>query len=210
MATILKIRTFFLWFLSLGVALVSYRFVLLGLEGAFPDPEMLAHIANQNLAFILHISASPLALIAGLFQFVPGLRARRPGLHRWTGRLYVLAVLVGGLSSLVMVLGMLDRPSAAAGFGLLAILWLAMTANALRLAMAGRVAQHRRWMLRSYALSFAAVTLRLELPFFFIFTDMDYAAITSYIGWLCWVPNLIFAEWWLARGRAGQAAKSVA
>jgi len=210
MAALSGIRIFFLWFLSLGVALVSLRFILLGLEASFPDPEMLAHIANQNLAFVLHVSASPIALIAGLFQFVPKLRARRPGLHRWTGRIYALSVLIGGLSGLMLAFGMLDRPSAAAGFGLLSVLWVGVTVHAVRLAMNGQTQAHRRWMFRSYALTFAAVTLRLELPLFFIFTNMEYGAITAYIAWLCWVPNLIFAEWWLSRRRAGQSVKVTA
>jgi len=72
----LKIRIILFWFLALSVALVSYRFLALGLERAFPV--MLGHIAERNLSFILHISASPVALAVGLFQFLPKLRARRP------------------------------------------------------------------------------------------------------------------------------------
>ena len=202
-----KLRIFLLWFLSLGVALVSLRFVLLGLEAAFPDTVMLAHITERNQAFVLHIVASPLALIVGLFQFLPNLRARRPALHRWSGRLYVLAVFTGGLSGLILAFGMADRPVAALGFGLLAVLWLGVTLRGVRLAMAGEQLAHRRWMFRSYALSFAAVTLRLELPLFFIFTDLDYAAASAYVAWLCWVPNLIFAQWWLNRTEARQDAE---
>ncbi len=205
MAAFSGIRTFLLWFLSLGVGLASLRFLLLGVEAAFPDPEMVAHIAERNLAFVLHISASPLALISGLLQFVTRLRLRHPWLHRWIGRLYLLSVLIGGLSGLVLALGMSDRPVAAAGFGLLALLWVGFTLRAVWLAMAGRSAQHRRWMLRSYALSFAAVTLRLELLPFFLLTDMEYGQITAYVAWLCWVPNLILAEWWLNRRATGAA-----
>ena len=65
--------------------------------------------------------------------------------------------------------------------------------------MAGRIAEHQRWMVRSYALTFAAVTLRLEMPFFFILGGMDYAEVSNYVAWLCWVPNLIIAELYLRR-----------
>ncbi|NOX83924.1 MAG: DUF2306 domain-containing protein, partial [Alphaproteobacteria bacterium] len=98
-----KVRVFLLWFFSLAIALVSYRFVALGLEPAFPD--MLGHITARRLAFVLHISASPIALALGLLQFLPRLRGRYRALHRWTGRIYVLAVLVGGVAALVMALG---------------------------------------------------------------------------------------------------------
>jgi uncharacterized membrane protein len=192
-----KVRVFLLWFFSLAIALVSYRFLALGLEASFPD--MLGHITARRLAFVLHISASPIALALGLLQFLPRLRGRYRALHRWTGRIYALAVLVGGVAALVMALGSFDRPVAAIGFGALAVLWLGTTAQAIRLAMAGRTPEHRRWMVRSYALTLAAVTLRLELPFFFIFGAMDYAQASSYVAWLSWVPNLIIAELYLRR-----------
>lgn len=205
-----KIRAPLMWFFSLGVALVSLRFLILGLEGAFAGvPEMMEHLEARNLAFILHVSASPVALILGLFQFLPRLRAKNPALHRWSGRLYVALVLIGGSAGLVLVLGMFDRPGAAFGFGLLAILWVGVTAQAIRLAMAGRIAEHRRWMIRSYALTFAAVTLRLELPFFIALGGMDYAEASSYVAWMCWVPNLAFAELYLRR-RHGSAESKMA
>jgi uncharacterized membrane protein len=192
-----KVRVFLLWFLSLALALVSYRFLALGLEAAFPS--MLGHIAGRRLAFVLHISASPIALTLGLLQFLPRLRGRYPVFHRWTGRIYVLAVLIGGVSGLVMALGSFDRPVAAFGFGALAILWLGVTGQAIRLAMAGRTTEHRRWMVRSYAMTLAAVTLRIELPFFFIFGGMDYVQASNYVAWLSWVPHLIIAELYLRR-----------
>jgi len=209
MKIVFRSSVLLLWFLSFGVALVSLRFLILGISPTFGAvPVMADHIANRNLAFVLHVSASPIVLITGLFQFVPKLRIRRPALHRWTGRIYVLSAMIGGLAGLALAYGsMSDRPIAAAGFGMLAIVWIGITAHAIRLAITGQTAEHRRWMLRSYALAFSAVTLRLELPLFFIFTNMEYGAITAYIAWLCWVPNLIFAEWWLRRRGAGQSVK---
>jgi len=194
------ITKFLFWLTALAVAATSYRFLALGLETAFPS--MLGHIADRGLVFLLHISASPIALVFGLFQFLPKLRKARPAVHRWSGRIYALAVLVGGLAGLLLSAGSLDRPVAAVGFGMLAVLWLGTTGQAVRLAMAGRIAEHRRWMIRSYALTFAAVTLRLALPFFFFLGGMDYAETSNYVAWLCWVPNLLVAEWYLRRVRA--------
>lgn len=178
---------------------MSYRFLGLGLEPAFPS--MLGHIADRNLAFILHISASPVALVLGLFQFLPRLRKEHPGAHRWSGRVYGLAVLIGGLSGLIVAFGSFDRPVAATGFSILAILWFGVTAQAIRLALAGRIIEHRRWMIRSFSLTFAAVTLRLALPLLFILGGMDYPAASNYVGWLCWIPNLVIAELYLRRSR---------
>ena len=183
--------------LSLSVAIISYRFLLLGLETAFSG--MSEYISSRKLAFLLHVTASPIALALGVFQFVPKLRQQNPALHRWSGRVYGLAVLTGGITGLVLAIGSLDRPVAAAGFGFLSVIWLTITANAVRLAMAGQISRHRRWMIRSFALTFAAVTLRLTLPLFMIFGGMDYTEASNYVAWLCWVPNLAAVEWFIRR-----------
>ena len=52
-------------------------------------------------------------------------------------------------------------PIAVAGFALLDLAMLFTTATALRMIVARRVADHRRWMIRSFALILAGVTLRL-------------------------------------------------
>jgi uncharacterized membrane protein YozB (DUF420 family) len=64
----------------------------------------------------------------------------------------------------------------------------------------GDRAAHRRWMYRSYALTFAGVTLRLYLPVA-IFGPYGFAAAYAVIAWLCWAPNLFVAEWLLGRRR---------
>jgi hypothetical protein len=90
-------------------------------------------------------------------------------------------------------------PLAQTGFGALAVLWIAATAQAWRMILAGRVAEHRRWMIRSFALTFAAVTLRLYLP---LPPLMGFGFLEGYavIAWLAWVPNLIVAEIYIRRG----------
>ena len=45
------------------------------------------------------------------------------------------------------------------GFGMLAVLWLFTTAMAYRRVLQGKIQSHREWMIRSFALTFAAVTL---------------------------------------------------
>jgi len=183
--------------LGLLVALVSYRFLAQGPGAAIPT--MGAHIDGARLAFLAHVSAAPLALALGAFQFFPGLRARRPGLHRWSGRLYALAILVAGIGALAMGPTITGGLPAQLGFGPLALAWLATTGNALRLAMAGRIAAHRRWMIRSYALTFAAVTLRIELALLVGGFGLSYAAAIVILAWACWLPNLALAELALRR-----------
>ena len=179
---------------SVLIALVSYRFVGLGIEGAFANVG--ASVLEPRAVFVAHVVAAPIALLLGPFQFITRLRARRPVLHRWTGRLYAIAILVGGIAGLLLALDATDRPVAAAGFGLLAVLWLVFTTLAVAHARARRFAAHRRMMIRSFALTFAAVTLRLQAPFL-SFDGTPYLEISHILAWSCWVPNLILAELWL-------------
>lgn len=188
---------FWIVLLSIPIALLSYRFLGLGLANSFPD--MGGHIELRRLAFITHVTASPIALALGGIQFFPGLRQRHKALHRWIGRIYGLAILLGGLAGLWIALGAEGGISAILGFSILSGLWVAFTARAVWLATNRRIAEHRRWMIRSFALTFAAVTLRLYLPFFFIIGEMSYAQASVFVAWLCWVPNLILVEWWLRR-----------
>ncbi len=78
--------------------------------------------------------------------------------------------------------------------------WTGTTLAALQAALRRDLVAHRRWALRSFASAFAAVTLRLELPLAAML-GVPFATAYPLVAWLCWVPNLLVAEWWLARRR---------
>jgi len=183
-------------FFSLSIALASYRFLPLGLGPAFD--EMADHILNRRTAFLIHVILAPIALALGTFQFMPRLRQRYLALHRWSGRIYALACIGGGISGLVMALNAVGGPVAGWGFGLLAVLWIATTAQAVRLAIARDIARHREWMMRSFALTLAAVTLRLQLPFLLV-GGLSYPDASVIVAWSCWVPNILLVQWVLSR-----------
>ena len=185
------------WFLSIAVALASYRFLI---GGVAQTMDIVAHnLDTRKIPLYAHIGFAPIALLLMPFQFWTGLRVTRPLVHRWMGRIYVLAVAISGISGLYIAFFTIMGPFAAAGFGLLAIVWLATTYLAYSHARARRIAAHKKWMVRSAALTFAAVTLRLWLPFFFIATNLEFSVFYPWVAWLCWVPNLIAAEIYLRR-----------
>ncbi|WP_085847891.1 DUF2306 domain-containing protein [Pacificibacter marinus] len=182
--------------LSILVALASWRFIVLGVEVSMTF--MLYHAEQRPLFFFAHVGFAPLALLLMPFQFWAGLRMRRPRLHRWTGRVYGLAILISGIGGAFMALNTDAGPVAGLGFGLLAVAWLGTTARGIWLARARRIPEHRVWILRSAALTFAAVTLRLYIPISQMIGwpfEISYAV----IAWACWVPNLLLVEVWLQR-----------
>ncbi len=105
---------------------------------------------------------------------------------------------MGGSGGLLLAGGTTAGPIARAGFGLLAVVWLVVNVQGLRLAMTGRYAEHRQWMIRSFALTFGAVLLRVYLPAAEVM-GLPFMPAYRAISWLAWVPNLIVAEIYLRR-----------
>jgi uncharacterized membrane protein len=188
-----------------GVALFSYRYLLdLGLV-----PPEIANNAFRRPWLVVHVTFAATALLVGPIQFWPNLRKRVPALHRALGRIYAVGCLAGGIAGLPLALGSTAGPIATAGFGMLAVGWIATTALAWRTALKRDFAAHRAWMIRSFALSLAAVTLRIYLGLVpllpFSFADAYRA-----ISFLCWVPNVFVAELYLRRAWSHRARRATA
>jgi uncharacterized membrane protein len=168
-------------------------------------PQMRAPFLRERfmtipLAAFIHLLAAAVALAIGPLQLNSRIRNGSFRRHRWLGRTYVLGVLFGGIAALVLATKSQGGLPTHVGFGLLALLWLGSTGMAYRRIRAGDQAAHRQWMIRSYALTFAAVTLRIYLPLSQVF-GIPFEPAYQTISWLCWVPNLVLAEWLVLRRR---------
>jgi len=184
------------WLGSLLIAFASMRWLLAPLDLVMPN---MAHYRfDAPFGLFAHLIGSPLALLLAPFQLWAGLRSRRPRVHRWLGRLYVLSIALGGVGALVLVPTFTGSAFAAAGFTGLALAWLMTTGLGIWHARVGNFTAHQSWMLRSVALTFAAVTLRLMMG---PLAAAGWSVNDTYLitAWGCWVPNLIVMEWWLRR-----------
>ena len=185
---------------SLLVVLATARYIPLGGDAA--PAELQPHLADRPLSFFVHISGAAVALLCGPWQYLMGIR-RRWTVHRWLGRLYVAGCLVGGITALPLAANSPLGALAGSGFFLLGLFWLATTIIGLASIRRHDMAAHRRWMLRSLALTLAAPMQRLilstGLAFGFDFIDVYIAS-----AWLCWLTNLAIVEIFL-RKRAGRA-----
>ncbi len=191
----------FLTVFAIFIGLYPLRFIGLPYEeGLLGDkPDFLLENNLYLLGFYTHIFMGGLALLTGFSQFFKGLRRKRLGLHRILGKIYILAVLLSGSSGLAIAYFASGGLIPALGFSALAVLWLYTTANAYITIKNKQIEAHQRWMIRSYALCFAAVTLRIYLPIFIAFIGMDFYAAYKIIAWLCWIPNLVVAEFLIVR-----------
>lgn len=179
------------------VALVSYRYVT---GGGFV-PAMIAENTLFQPWLLIHVLAAATALLIGPFQFLTARNPAKRSVHRILGRIYAIGCLAGAVSGFMLALGASTGYISTAGFGLLAIAWFVTVAIGWRKAVTGKIADHQEWMIRSFALTLAAVTLRLYLPIAQIL-PVDFDDAYRAISFLSWVPNVIAAEFFLIRRRA--------
>lgn len=154
------------------------------------------------LAFYTHICFGAVALLIGPLQFARGLRERFPRMHRWLGSISIGAIAIAAIAGLVISPVTSAGLVGTLGFATLAVLWATFALLGLRAIVRRDIRSHREWMTRTFALTYAAVTLRLWIPILMLaFTatgtnpDAAFAAAYAIVPFLCWVPNLIVAEW---------------
>ncbi|REL26405.1 DUF2306 domain-containing protein [Thalassotalea euphylliae] len=179
--------------LAFGVAV----YALLNLSIPTFRSQFIANLFDTSPeAISLHLAGGIGAMIFGALQLNRQLRVKYIGVHRWLGRLYVLAVVLGGLSGLVLALNAFGGMASQFGFGLMALCWLGTTLTAYWHILHGDVTAHRDWMIRSYALTLAGVTLRVYLGLSTL-VGIKFSDFYPVLSWICWVPNLLLVEWFV-------------
>ncbi|WP_298881590.1 DUF2306 domain-containing protein [uncultured Polaribacter sp.] len=145
-----------------------------------------------NTMFYTHIVLGGIALLIGWLQFNKKLRLKNINLHKKVGKTYVIAVLLSALSGLYIGYFATGGIIAKSGFMTMALAWFLTTFFAFTTIKKGNIIQHQKLMIYSYAICFAAVTLRIYLP---ILTPIMGGFLPAYklISWLCWVPNIVVA-----------------
>lgn len=150
---------------------------------------------HYRIAFFTHVYTSLLVLPAGFTQFNKQIQNKYRSLHRLSGWIYVVFVLLlVAPSGFVMGLYANGGISSQIAFCLLSIFWFFTTWKALSSIIKKDYVRHRSWMIRSFALTLSAITLRAWkyiLVYLFHPPPMDTYRI---VAWLSWVVNLIIAE----------------
>lgn len=195
------------WFVMVLMAIGVGCYPLLYLYYAFEASEVGLRLSKSvdvlgnlawNIGFYGHIIFGGIALIVGWSQFSQKIRQERMALHRTLGKVYVISALLSGLAGFYIAFYATGGWVSTLGFLCLAIVWLYTTASAYLAIKKKDMELHNGMMIYSYAACFAAVTLRVWLP---LLTLVFGAFLPAYklVAWLCWVPNLIFAFYWVRR-----------
>jgi uncharacterized membrane protein YozB (DUF420 family) len=187
----------FIWFFIL-MAVITLKYFPISSNVAFLQIKQTEVIGIKPYFFIfyIHVCSSIFTLLAGFTQFNSGLLKQYSFIHRWIGKLYVFVVLFlaspsGFFIGLFANGGFFSKIS----FVILSILWFYFTLKGFLLIKKSNIKRHKAFMMRSFALAFSAITLRLwkvVIVYLFHLSPMD---VYQIIAWLVWVPNLLFIEY---------------
>lgn len=188
--------------LAIGVGLYPILYLIVQARMGFlqskPD-----ELLESNLwygAFYQHIFFGGIALLIGWSQFSTRIRTYNLNTHRMLGKVYVIVSLLSGSAALYLAYHATGGIISSLGFGMLGTFWLITTMKAYLFIRNRQINEHQAWMIRSYALTWAAVMLRIYLPLSQI-AQLDFMEAYRVIAWLCWVPNILVAEWIIMRMR---------
>ncbi|MDP7992195.1 DUF2306 domain-containing protein [Bacillus sp. MHSD_36] len=191
-------------FLVAGYVVVQY-FIMDGFQTGLVKAKLMFGSKLSEFWYsmlFIHITTSIVALVIGPFTLSAKFRERNINRHRIVGRIYMVGILLGGVSGLYLSFYATGGLVAKLGFGLLSVLWLTSAYQALHRVKNKKIKDHRNWMIRNYALTFAAVTLRIWLPLFIVLFGIERFELSyAIIAWLAWVPNVIVAELFIRKRR---------
>ncbi|MGW3787335.1 DUF2306 domain-containing protein [Micromonospora chokoriensis] len=161
-----------------------------------------ARFVADPLPVVLHVVGAVVYTILGAFQFVPSLRRRR--WHRRAGRVLVPCGLTVAFSGLWMAFAY-DLPAHDNDVlaGLRLVFGSAMAVSillGLAAVLRREIAQHRRWMVRGYAIGLGAGTQAFtHAPYLIAVGEQPDGNVRAGLVLAGWLINLAVAEWYRRR-----------
>jgi uncharacterized membrane protein len=160
---------------------------------------------------VAHVMFASVAMVTAVAQIWPGLRVRRPLVHRRVGRVYVCAAIPAAVCAVVIGAATPFGPFLAVSNVLLAALWLWFTINGYLAARQRRIVAHRRDMVRSATLALSIISNRIWTPALVITlqplqhsifggSEEHFVWFAAGVGaWLGWLIPFVTVQWWLNR-----------
>jgi uncharacterized membrane protein YozB (DUF420 family) len=170
------------------------------------NPSVPAHFG----LLVAHVVTGNVAMVTVLLQLWPWLRRNHPRVHRFSGRVYILAgALPAAGLALFALLPLRPDQSGSIGLAVMGVLWIVTTVVGWRMARRGRYAEHRRWMLYSFALAMGTTWGRIIVVVLTAFPNLhvSFDVLVEVSSWLGWMVNLLIAHMWVeSRARRSSTA----
>ncbi len=156
-----------------------------------------SHLLN-NLLLVSHIAAAVPAILFGPFLFIEGIRRDHIRVHRIMGQIYVFGTLYSAVTVFPLALSNLGGTVAHIGFGTMSVVWFFTTYFGYCAVMNKDLVAHRRWLMRSYALTFAFVHVNLTYKLLLPYEQLTVQGIKAFQSMVSWQGNLMLVEIYLA------------
>ncbi|SDE78297.1 Predicted membrane protein [Mucilaginibacter pineti] len=154
------------------------------------------HILPWKIAFYTHVFTVIFALLAGFTQFSSSILKGYKNVHRLMGKIYACDILfINFPAAMIMAVYANGQLPGKIAFVVLDCLWFWFTYKAVAEIKKGNVLAHKQFMIRSYALTVSAVTLRCWKIVILSFVYVEPLHLYMIDAWMGFVPNLLFAEW---------------
>lgn len=159
-------------------------------------------LANKSLWVKMiqtHIILAIISLITGPLGVIKFIRDKSLKFHRWNGRIYVLSIALNYIPGLYVSFFATGGWLSTVGFIVLNTLWLTTTLLGYSYIKKGQLNDHSKWMLRSFFLSFANMTIYIVVAISHHALNFSYDTSYTVAVWLCWILTLSLAELFIRR-----------
>ena len=194
-----KVGWFFIG-LTILVLLIFAVIRVIETYGGAPTTELfkVRYIQHPIVSAIHMFTGIAFVLFAPL-QFIKKIRNKHLRLHRILGRILISFALIAGVYGMIVgivlpVFGGVASVTAIWFFGPIFIFSLCRAFWCVR---NGKIAQHREWMIRSFALGIGVGTQRIVVGLFIGFGGYPMVEVFGLALWLGFGINLLVAEVWI-------------
>ena len=187
------------------LSVISFMWILHTVSKNFlVDPEFTTFLGNKDatlsnvnlwkIMIQIHIILAVVALMTGPLGLSKRIRNKRPTIHRWNGRIYILSILLNMIPGYYVSFFANGGFLSIIGFLILNTLWLMTTINGYLYIIKKQISQHRNWMIRSFMLTYANLTIYIVVAISHNALGFDYGHAYTLAVWLSFTVNLIIAE----------------
>jgi uncharacterized membrane protein len=215
--------TIFLCLIGLGIIARRTGHLIPILKNGYDPPSLPANpaqaqfgsadniFARYPILTLVHILPAILFITLGPLQFNRSLRARHPQWHRVSGRIYLVAAAIVGVSAFVMSIAMpaIGGVTQAAATTIFSLYFLFALGKAFRHILRREFALHREWMIRAFAIGLAVTTIRPIIGLIVGITiatraptGLNLHSIFGPAFWFGFLLHAIVAELWIRSTRA--------
>lgn len=164
-----------------------------------------------NVVFASHILMAAIITFGGTIQLIPWIRARAIGMHRWNGRVFMVAAITASLGGLYVVWirhGGSGDSLSHVSISLNAVLILLFAGLAWRAAATRNIASHRRWAMRAFMVTNGVFFLRFGFGAWVVITQVEPSPTTFHVfAFLSYLLPLALTELYLRAKEAGGVAR---